>query len=77
MPKKFKRIFIKDKSDFLNRIIKKGFTPTLLAKEIFISRQALNYAINGVNGINADTAAKIVEVIKAEFDEIFVIRDFD
>lgn len=67
-----KKIYVK-KDAFQVAMMRAGYSGAALAREVFVSRQAMNFAINRVNGVAPATAKKITEKLGKEFDDIFEI----
>ncbi len=66
-------IKIKNPREFRVLMVKSGFTQRGLGKATNVSDTTINHLINGKKGCGPEIAAKIREVLKVEFDDIFFI----
>ena len=64
-----------NRNEFRNRMIRKGFTATGLAKKAGISQSYITYILQGKRSILPPTAKKICDALDCGFDEIFKITE--
>lgn len=66
-------IEIKSKQKFIETTYKCGYSLTQLAKKAKMSQGNLSNILSGRNGISPKKAKAIVEILNAEFDDLFFI----
>ncbi len=69
-------MIIKSRVTFKKARIKHGYSITALAKAMSVSPATVLYIEQGKN-IHPRTAKKACEVLDAEFDDLFVIEDWN
>lgn len=70
-------VVVKDKENFVERIVEKGLSYRQLAKKAGISQTTMCLIVNGERNPSPNTAVNICKVLECQFGDIFFIQNVD
>lgn len=70
-------VVVRNKEDFVERIVEKGLSNRQLAKKAGISQTTICLIVNGERNPSPNTAVNICKVLECQFDDIFFIQNVD
>lgn len=70
-------VVVRNKEEFVGRIVEKGLSNRQLAKKAGISQTTICLIVNGERNPSPNTAVSICKVLGCQFNDIFFIQSVD
>lgn len=70
-------VVVKDKEEFIERIVEKGLSYRQLAKKVGISQTTMCLIVSGERNPSPNTAVNICKALECQFSDIFFIQSVD